>query len=72
MLHGKHPSMVYQYALSVALALIAGALSTQDPGYATFTRIVLTLSGAGAAALLVAGLDALTAWRGTPQQESMP
>lgn len=64
MLHGKHPSMVYQYALSVALALIAGALSTQDPGYATFTRIVLTLSGAGAAALLVGGLDALTGWRG--------
>ncbi|MFP3976564.1 FUSC family protein [Marinobacter sp. KMM 10035] len=67
MLHGKHPSMVYQYGLSVAMALIAGALSTQDPGYATFTRIVLTLAGAGTAALLVAGLDALTGWRSSEQ-----
>ncbi len=63
MLHGPHPSMVYQYAYSVALALIAGALYTQDPGYATFTRIVLTLTGAFSAALAVALLDALTGWR---------
>ena len=63
MLSGKHPSMVYQYAFSVALALIAGSLSTQDPGYATFTRIVLTLAGAFAAAMAVALLDALTNWR---------
>lgn len=62
MLNGPHPSNVYQYALSVALALIAGALSTQDAGYATFTRIVLTLAGALAAAFAVALLDALTAW----------
>lgn len=64
MLHGKHPSMVYQYALSVMLALVAGALSTQDPGYATFTRIVLTLGGAFSAAAAVALLDYLTNWRG--------
>ncbi len=63
MLSGPHPSMVYQYALSVALALIAGALSTQEPGYATFTRIILTLAGAFAAAFTVALLDALTQWR---------
>ena len=63
MLHGPHPSMVYQYGYSVALALIAGALYTQDPGYATFTRIVLTLIGAFSAALAVALLDALTGWR---------
>lgn len=63
MLHGKQPSMVYQYALSVGLALIAGALSTQDPGYATFTRIVLTLTGAFTAAGAVALLDAVTNWR---------
>jgi hypothetical protein len=63
MLNGPHPSMVYQYALSVALALIAGALSTQDAGYATFTRIVLTLTGAFTAAFTVALLDALTQWR---------
>ena len=64
MLRGARPSMVYQYALSVALALIAGALSTQDPGYAMFTRIVLTLTGALAAALAVALLDEATGWRG--------
>lgn len=63
MLSGPHPSNVYQYALSVALALIAGALSTQDAGYAVFTRIVLTLAGALAAAFTVALLDALFRWR---------
>ncbi|WP_206074349.1 hypothetical protein [Marinobacter fuscus] len=67
MLNGKHPSMVYQYALSVALALIAGALSTQDAGYATFTRLVLTVGGALSAAFLVALLDALTNWRKVPE-----
>ena len=64
MLFGAQPSMVYQYAFSVTLALVAGALSTQDPGYATFTRIVLTLTGAFAAAFAVAVLDGLTQWRG--------
>ena len=63
MLHGRQPSMVYQYAFSVALALIAGALSTQEAGYATFTRIVLTLAGAFAAAFAVALLDALSGWQ---------
>ncbi|TDT77983.1 fusaric acid resistance family protein [Litoreibacter halocynthiae] len=66
MLNGPHPSMVYQYAFSVTLALVAGALSTQDPAYATFTRIVLTLVGAFTAAFTVAGLDMLTQWRGSP------
>ncbi|EKE45255.1 hypothetical protein OCGS_0345 [Oceaniovalibus guishaninsula JLT2003] len=64
MLDGPHPSMVYQYGFSVTLALVAGALSTQEAGYATFTRIVLTLTGAFAAAMSVALLDALTRWRG--------
>ncbi|TDB03300.1 FUSC family protein [Halomonas marinisediminis] len=63
MLSGPHPSNVYQYAISVALSLIAGALSTQDAGYATFTRIVLTLTGAFTAAFAVALLDALTRWQ---------
>ena len=63
MLSGRHPSMVYQYGYSVALALIAGALSTQDAGYAALTRIVLTLAGAFAAAFAVALLDALTHWQ---------
>ncbi len=64
MLNGPRPSMVYQYAFSVALSLIAGALSTQDPAYASYTRIVLTLSGSFVAAFAVALLDALTDWRG--------
>lgn len=64
MLTGPHPSNVYQYALSVALALIAGALSTQDAGYAAFTRIILTLAGALAAAFVIALLDALSGWGG--------
>ncbi len=63
MLTGPHPSNVYQYAMSVAFSLIAGALSTQDAGYAIFTRIVLSLGGAAAAALAVGLLDALTGWR---------
>jgi hypothetical protein len=63
MLSGQHPSNVYQYSISVGLSLIAGALSTQDPSYATFTRIVLTLTGALSAAVAVALLDALTGWR---------
>ncbi len=64
MLNGPQPSMVYQYAFSVMLSLVAGALSTQDPGYATFTRIVLTLAGAFTAAYIVALLDLTTNWRG--------
>lgn len=63
MLHGRHPSNVYQYGMSVAMSLIAGALSTQDVGYALFMRTVLTLTGAFAAAFAVAVLDALTGWR---------
>ena len=66
MMSGPRPSMVYQYAFSVTLALIAGALSTQDPGYAAFTRIVLTLTGAFTAAFVVAGLDMVTRWRDDP------
>lgn len=65
MFTGKQPSMVYQYAFSVTLALIAGALSTQEPSYATFTRIVLTLAGALSATLLIALLDALSGWNET-------
>ena len=64
MMTGRHPSMVYQYGFSVAIALIAGALSTPDAGYAVFTRIVLTLAGALVAAIGVALLDGLTDWRG--------
>ncbi|MEI2685690.1 MAG: FUSC family protein [Cypionkella sp.] len=64
MLSGPHPSMVYQYAFSVTLALVAGRSLTQDPAYASFTRIVLTLLGAFTAAFCVALLDMLTRWGG--------
>lgn len=73
MLTGRHPSMVYQYAISVQMSLIAGALSTQEAGYATFTRIILTLAGAFAASMAVAVLDALTGWarkRGPAEPET--
>lgn len=73
MLRGPQPSNVYQYAISVAMSLIAGALSTQDAGYAAFTRIVLTLAGAFAAAGAVALLDALTGWtRSAGSREMVP
>lgn len=68
MLRGPQPSMVYQYAFSVTLALVAGALSTQDASYAAFTRIVLTLMGAFTAAFVVALLDTATNWRGDDGQ----
>lgn len=69
MLYGRHPSMVYQYALTVALALVAGALSTQEPGYATFTRLALTVTGALTAAFAVAWLDSVTSWRALVRSE---
>jgi hypothetical protein len=59
MMDGPHPSMVYQYALSVAVALVATALTSQSPAYASVMRILLTVSGAMAAAGLVAVLDTL-------------
>lgn len=59
MMRGRYPAMVYQFALSVTFALVAGALSTQEPGYAAITRVVLTLAGAAAAAFLTAALQTL-------------
>ncbi|GAC14027.1 FUSC family protein [Aliiglaciecola lipolytica] len=61
MLDSQRPSMVYQYAFSVALALIAGSLSSQDASYAIYTRLLLTLAGALVAALTVALCDWLLA-----------
>ncbi|WP_395541462.1 FUSC family protein [Neotabrizicola sp. sgz301269] len=72
MLSGPQPSMVYQYAFSVMLALVAGALSTQDAGYAVFIRIVLTMMGAFAAAFAIALLDRLAALRSTRAETSAP
>lgn len=52
--------MIYRYNFSVMLPLVAGALSTQHLGHVSFTRIVLTLAGAFAAAFIVERLDAIT------------
>ncbi|QYX56325.1 FUSC family protein [Roseovarius sp. SCSIO 43702] len=62
-LHDPRPHMAYQNAYPAALALIAGALSTQDLGQAVVSRVLLTLAGAFTAAYLVAILDHLTGWR---------
>jgi hypothetical protein len=65
MMWGRKRSMVYQFSLSVALALVAGALSTQEPSYAALTRVVLTFAGTLVAALLTALLEALFNRQGT-------
>lgn len=70
MMGGPHPSMVYQNALSVAVALVATALTSQSPAYASFMRILLTVSGARAAAGLVAILDTLFLDRGNGLKRS--
>jgi hypothetical protein len=59
MMDGRHPPMVYQFAFSVMVAIVGGALTTQQPVDATVLRIVLTLVGAVSAALLSALLEAL-------------
>lgn len=57
MINGRHPPMVYQFALSVMLALTLGALTNQEPVSATMLRVSLTLVGAVGAAYLSALLE---------------
>ncbi len=59
MVEGRHPSMVYQYALSVCIALVAIALSSQSPAYASIMRILLTGAGGISAAIIVGFIDSL-------------
>jgi len=59
MITGRHPAMVYQYAASVMISMVGGALATQEPGYAFLTRAVLTIAGAIGAAFLTSLLEAL-------------
>ncbi|ABV94028.1 conserved hypothetical protein [Dinoroseobacter shibae DFL 12 = DSM 16493] len=66
MLFDPRPHFAYQNAYPAAMALVAGALSTQDPGAAILSRVVLTLVGAFTAAYAVALLDQLTDWRQDP------
>lgn len=57
MMNGRHPPMVYQFALSVMIALTVGSLTNQEPVSSTFLRITLTLVGAVGAAYLSALLE---------------
>ena len=59
MMEGRHPSMVYQYGLSVCIALVVIALSSQSPAYASIMRILLTGVGAISAAMFVGAMDSL-------------
>lgn len=59
MVNGRQPPMVYQFALSVMIALTLGALTNQEPVSATTLRVSLTLVGAVGAAYLSALLETL-------------
>lgn len=59
MINGRQPPMVYQFALSVCMALVVGSLGNQSPVQLTFLRIVLTLLGTMGAAFLYAVLESL-------------
>lgn len=57
MMNGYFPPMVYQFAFSTMIALVAGGLSTQQPVDGTMLRVSLTIVGATAAAFLTAFLE---------------
>lgn len=59
MIDGKRSASLYQFALSVAVVLVATSLSSAEPGYAATMRVLLTMLGAVGAALGVALLDAI-------------
>lgn len=71
-LFAPRPHMAYQNAYPAAMALIAGALSTQNAADAILSRIGLTLVGAFAAAFAVALLDQLVNWRADAAQPQQP
>ncbi|MEO8122526.1 MAG: FUSC family protein, partial [Burkholderiales bacterium] len=59
MVVGRQPPMVYQYALSSMVAIVGAALSAKAPLETTLLRVVLTMTGAVAAALLTGLLESL-------------
>lgn len=74
-LHGTGNYRLYHEAGTVMISLVAGILTTTEPGYAFFQRAVLTLISTIGAALLVSTLDkALVRNPGTPKRsvESSP
>lgn len=62
MMTGRRPPMVYQFALSATIAIVGGALTSQEPTYAALTRVLLTMGGAIGAAFLTSLLEALLIW----------
>lgn len=59
MIYGRHPPMVYQFALSVMITVVVSSLTTRAPVEMIFTRIILTLIGAMSAAFLTSLLESL-------------
>ncbi len=57
MMSGSYPPMVYQFAFSGVISMVAGALTTQEPVGAMTLRISLTLVGAVGAAFMTAFLE---------------
>jgi hypothetical protein len=70
MMNGRHPSMVYQFAFSVMIALTIGGLSSQSPFESAIVRIVLTLAGAITAAFLTSLLESLFIGRQIHQHQT--
>jgi len=59
MVTGRHPPMVYQFALSAMIAIVGATLSAKAPLDTVLLRIALTMGGAISAALLTGLLEAL-------------
>lgn len=59
MVSGRHPPMVYQFALSAMVAIVGAALTAKAPVDTTLLRIGLTMGGAVSASLLTGLLEAL-------------
>ncbi|AKH69273.1 Fusaric acid resistance protein-like/Protein of unknown function (DUF2955) [Spongiibacter sp. IMCC21906] len=70
MMNGRHPSMVYQFAFSVMIALTIGGLSSQSPFESAIVRIALTLAGAITAAFLTSLLESLIIGRQLRQPQT--
>lgn len=59
MVSGRHPPMVYQFALSAMVAIVGAALTAKAPVDTALLRIGLTMGGAVLASLLTGLLEAL-------------
>ena len=59
MIDGRLSAPVYQFALSTGLVLVVTALGNADPMQTVVSRVLMTMAGALAAALLAGYLDAL-------------